>query len=88
MPGKSNGQRSLAGYSPWGHKELDTTEHTRAYTHTHMHAHTHTHISSFLGAKSLRAEGRQSRIVSALEAQCYPHPVPDEGRTEVRGVCY
>ena len=23
-----SGQRSLAGYSPWGHKELDTTEHT------------------------------------------------------------
>ena len=21
-----HGQRSLAGYSPWGHKELDTTE--------------------------------------------------------------
>ena len=27
LPGKSHGQRSLAGYSPWGHKELDTTEH-------------------------------------------------------------
>ena len=26
MPGKSHGQRSLAGYSPWGHKELDMTE--------------------------------------------------------------
>ena len=26
LPGK-HGQRSLAGYSPWGHKELDTTEH-------------------------------------------------------------
>ena len=26
LPGKSNGQRSLAGYSPWGSKELDTTE--------------------------------------------------------------
>ena len=26
LPGKSNGQRNLAGYSPWGHKELDTTE--------------------------------------------------------------
>ena len=26
LPGKSPGQRSLAGYSPWGHKELDTTE--------------------------------------------------------------
>ena len=23
---KSHGQRRLAGYSPWGHKELDTTE--------------------------------------------------------------
>ena len=26
MSGKSHGQSSLAGYSPWGHKELDTTE--------------------------------------------------------------
>ena len=26
LPGKSHGRRSLAGYSPWGHKELDTTE--------------------------------------------------------------
>ena len=23
---KSHGQRSLAGYSPWGHKDSDTTE--------------------------------------------------------------
>ena len=26
LPGKSHGRRSLIGYSPWGHKELDTTE--------------------------------------------------------------
>jgi len=26
LPGESQGQKSLAGYSPWGHKELDTTE--------------------------------------------------------------
>ena len=26
LPGKSHRQRSLAGYSPWGHKESDTTE--------------------------------------------------------------
>ena len=26
LPGKSHGQRSLAGYSLWGHKELDMTE--------------------------------------------------------------
>ena len=31
LPGKSHGQRSLVGYNPWGHKELDTTEH--AHTH-------------------------------------------------------
>ena len=26
LPGKSQGQRSLAGYSLWGHKESDMTE--------------------------------------------------------------
>ena len=26
LPGKAHGQRSLVGYTPWGHKELDTTE--------------------------------------------------------------
>ena len=26
LPGESGGQRSLAGYSPWGHRESDTTE--------------------------------------------------------------
>ena len=28
LPGESHGQRSLMGYSPWGRKELDTTEAT------------------------------------------------------------
>ena len=28
LPGNCHGRRSLAGYSPWGRKELDTTEHT------------------------------------------------------------
>ena len=28
LPGESHGQRSLAGYSSWGHKESDTTEAT------------------------------------------------------------
>ena len=28
LPGKSHGQRSLAGYSPWGSKELDMAMHT------------------------------------------------------------
>ena len=35
LAGKSHGQKSLAGYSPWGRKELDTTErpnNNRMYT--------------------------------------------------------
>ena len=32
LPGKSHGQRSLAGYSPWGHKESDMTERDLAHT--------------------------------------------------------
>ena len=36
LPGKSHGRRSLVGYSPWGCKELDTTErlhfHSRSLT--------------------------------------------------------
>ena len=27
LPGEFHGQRSLAGYNPWGHKESDMTEH-------------------------------------------------------------
>ena len=26
LPGEFQGQRSLEGYNPWGHKELDRTE--------------------------------------------------------------
>ena len=34
--GKSHGQKNLAGYSPWGCKESDMTEHTHIqHTHTH-----------------------------------------------------
>ena len=28
-------QKNLAGYSPWGHKESDTTEQLNTHTHTH-----------------------------------------------------
>ena len=32
VPEKFHGQRSLAGYSPWGCKEWDMTEHTRVHS--------------------------------------------------------
>ena len=34
LPGKVHGQRSLVGYSPWGHKELDMTERAGMHPHT------------------------------------------------------
>ena len=36
LPGKFHGQRSLVGYSPWGHKELGKTEHAHTHTHTQI----------------------------------------------------
>ena len=36
LPGEFHGQRSLAGYSSWGHKQLDMTE--RLSTHTEVFA--------------------------------------------------
>ena len=48
LPGKSHGQRSLAGYSPWGHKKLrhnlttkqqqKTTEMLPHSSHAHIHS--------------------------------------------------
>ena len=32
LPGKSHGQRNLAGYSPWRHKESDMTAQLSAQT--------------------------------------------------------
>ena len=38
LPGKSHGQRSLVGYSPWGYKELDMKgQLTLLHTHTHTY---------------------------------------------------
>ena len=32
LPGESHGQRSLAGYSPWGRRESDTTASLHHYS--------------------------------------------------------
>ena len=39
MLGKSHGHRSLVGYSLWGCKESDTTEHTHIHTELGLHVH-------------------------------------------------
>ena len=40
LPGEFNRERNLVGYSPWGHKESDTTKHAHTY-HIPVTAHTH-----------------------------------------------
>ena len=58
--GKSHGQRSLVGYSPWGCKESNMTEHT----HTHIHTYTiivqHSKGSQFIDIQDMRylAQGK------------------------------
>ena len=37
LPGEFHGQKILAGYSPWGRKELNIAEHT----HTHIYTYTY-----------------------------------------------
>ena len=45
LPGESHGQRSLVGYSPWGHTESVTTEATQHTAHIYIiYVYTHTHI--------------------------------------------
>ena len=59
--GESHGQRSLAGYSSWGHKESDMTERLNTFTfliledvvlkkkiYIYIYTHTHTHIHAAL----------------------------------------
>ena len=48
LPRKIHGWRSLVGYSPWGHKELDTTLCICVYIYTHIYIYTHTHIHVYV----------------------------------------
>ena len=60
LPGKSYGQRSLVGYSSWGLRESDMTEHT--HTHTQRTVTTETVAENCSGvrkeAQDYKAEGQ------------------------------
>ena len=64
LPGESHGQKSLAGYSPRGHKESDTTE----------RLHTHTYINNYLKCKweiILQVKDRDYWHASQRKTQAY-----------------
>ena len=68
LPGESHGQRRLMGYSPWGHKESDMTE------HAHTHKHKISHVS-----KSW--EWRQHLLVSSLSEIIKKHSKDQDSRS-------
>ena len=51
LPGKSHGQRSLAGYSSLDHKELDMTEHTHEKLFTKLKVKTKFEICLYIYLK-------------------------------------
>ena len=55
--GESYGQRSLAGYRPWGHKESDMTEYSTERHSTHEYASFCAAIFPFLLDGHLRVSG-------------------------------
>ena len=61
FPGETHGQRSLAGYSPWGHKELDTTEWLAPEISTLDNSNDHTWRNNEIELLEL-LKGRKQRI--------------------------
>ena len=64
LPGESHGRKSLAGYAPWGRKELDATE--------HAHAHTHARVGRWLESlcKGM-LEGQLGSCLGSKDCFCY-----------------
>ena len=59
-PGESDGQSSLASYSPWGCKEPDTAVTECAHMHTHKR--THTHITGLSQDLSMTSSSRELKM--------------------------
>ena len=72
LPGKFHGLRSLVGYSPWGHKESDTTE----WLHFTFKNAWRKKISSSFQALFLsnKFSGSASRHWQTLPSCCFPPP--------------
>ena len=71
LPGKSNGQRSLVGYSPWGHKESDMTEWLTLYSWYY-----YTNSTSDHQALDPRSWGPLLPFPSLLLTFCFPSLTP------------
>ena len=66
LPGKFHRQKSLAGYSPWGHKRLDATEQLTLHFHTFHTSILYGSQSSFCLRFAQEREDPTWRLVSSM----------------------
>ena len=67
LPGESQGQRSLACYSSWGCKELDTNEapeHARMHKSLHSRATPEKHLVPFCWTQALQIPYKAEKMIS------------------------
>ena len=87
---KSHGQRSLAGYSPWGHKESDKTEGLNSDNNNKMHFQLPAKELVLL-ANQLKEEAGQAKEGlgkehEGLRGQAYPWSIDSKGEEEQEGL--
>ena len=85
LPGEFHGQRSLAGYSPWGYKELDTTERLTLVPSFQLRVLVNS--SSPLGSPTQNPSSPPfpRQILTVLRVYLPPHaapPAPPQARTK------
>ena len=68
LPGESHGQKILVGYSPLGHKELDTTEMTQ-----HARTRQYLLLTIFISHSDLMSQGTLL-FQGTITFTCHPHP--------------
>ena len=48
FPGESHGQRSLGGYSPWGHSQTRLSDSAAAAMYTHTYSYVYRHMNMYI----------------------------------------
>ena len=78
LAGESHGQRSLAGYSSWGHKDLDMTEWLTLSLHIHIYIERDTDINLNHYALHLKLTHCQSTILQLKRKKKQASQLPPE----------
>ena len=77
-PGKSHGQRSLAGFSPWGDKESDMPE----QLNTAACAFTHKNLSEIYKYVRDNSQKKKWKWSVCVRKGAQPHQYPEKGKIQ------